>query len=74
MGMASLDTLEFLRTRLIKDISDLLCRPCTDARKKQSVLKYENPVLCPCRCATTEPLIARLAEVERAIKISAKHL
>jgi|GEM_PF-1315027 len=72
--MASHDTLEFLRSRLIKDISQLLCRPCTDARKKQFVLNYESPLLCECRCETVEPLIARLVEVERALEVSAKHL
>ena len=72
--MASHDTLEFLRTRLVKDISDLLCRPCTDVRKKQHAMNHEDPVSCSCRCKTIEPLIARLTEVERAMKVSAQHL
>ncbi len=73
--MASYDTLEFLRSRLIKDITQLICKPCTDPRKKELYVNYEDdPVACPCRCETVEPLIARLVEVERAMKISAKHL
>jgi len=75
MEMASHDTLEFLRSRLVKDISQLLCKPCTDPRKKELYAKCdEDPIACPCRCETVEPLIARLAEVERALKISAKYL
>ena len=74
MGMASHGTLEFLRNRLVKDIADLLCRPCTDQRKTEYRINYEDPVACPCRCETIEPLIARLIEVEKAMEISSKHL
>jgi len=73
--MASHDTLEFLRRRLVKDISQLLCKPCTDPRKKGLYANCEeDPITCPCRCETVEPLIARLVEIERALKVSAKHL
>ena len=73
--MASHDTLEFLRNRLVKDITQLVCKPCTDPRKKWlSVNCEDDPIACPCRCQTVEPLIARLIEIERAMKVSAQHL
>ena len=72
--MASHDTLEFLRNRLVKDIANLLCIPCTDERKNQYTMNYEDPVACLCRCETTVPLLQRLIEVETALQISTKHL
>jgi len=72
--MASHDTLEFLHRRLVKDISQLVCKPCTDPRKKQFVLDCESPLSCSCRCATVEPLMKRLEEVEKALELSDRHL
>ena len=72
--MASHDTLEFLRNRLVKDISQLVCKPCSDSRKDGLILNFDDPVACPCRCQTVEHLIARLIEVERVMTISIKHL
>ena len=74
MEMASHDTLEFLRARLVRDISHMMCKPCTDPRKKLFNLNYEDPIASPCRCETVEPLITRLVEVEQALATSAKYL
>lgn len=72
--MASLDTLDFLRLQLSTEISQDLCKSCTDPRQKQIVLNFDDPRNCGCRCPEVEPLLARLADIEKAIKISAAYL
>lgn len=56
---------ELLRSQLIKDISQLVCKPCTDPRTKGLSLRFDDPVGCPCRCATVQPLVQRLENLER---------
>jgi len=58
------DSRLFLRNQLVKDISQLVCKPCTDFRKKDLSLVFDDPVACSCRCKTVEPLIERLIKLE----------
>ncbi|OEJ68674.1 hypothetical protein [Magnetovibrio blakemorei] len=72
--MANLETLDFLRLQLSTEISYDLCMSCTDPQQKQIALNYDDPRNCGCRCPAVEPLLARLADIEKAIKISVAYL
>lgn len=68
--MNARDTAEFLRDRLVKDITQLLCKRCSDPRSKGMQLNFDDPLQCPCRCATVEPLLQRLKDLDEQMRAS----
>lgn len=72
--MASLNTLEILRTQLVKDIVQAQCEPCVNSRKKKYAFNPIDPLIGSCRCEAVVPLMQRLEELENALDISASYL
>ena len=52
------------KKRVVHDIAETICRPCTDPRRLKYDLNYENPVECGCRCKTVDRLLLRLSSRE----------
>lgn len=70
-AMASHHTLELLRARLHHEITHEICAPCTE---QKAPIDFDDPVNCPCKCDKAEPFKIRLADLERALKISETYL
>lgn len=54
------------RDQLLAEISDTICKPCSDPRKDKCKLNYKQPLLCGCCCDRVEKMIktAKLIDVE----------
>ena len=50
--------------RIAEDIAETVCRPCTDPRRLQFELNYDDPLACRCRCKTVDMLLLRLSSRE----------
>ncbi|RDH82493.1 MAG: hypothetical protein DIZ80_09405 [endosymbiont of Galathealinum brachiosum] len=56
------------RDKLLLYISEEVCRPCTDERKKQYTLNFDNPLLCGCRCNRVEGILENSKVIDEDIK------
>lgn len=60
------------RDKLLSEISEQICKPCIDERKKQYSLNYDNPLVCGCSCNRVEGILDNARRIDEDIKIHSK--
>ena len=61
------DIYKLWRDHLLIAISERICKPCTDERKKKYTINYENPLLCGCRCDRVNEILEKARELDEDI-------
>lgn len=56
------------RDKLMHDLAERVCRPCTEPVKESVNLNYENPFRCGCRCDTAGNILSTVAMIDINIK------
>ncbi len=51
---------KLFRAQLVKEVAQIVCRPCTDPRMYNFELNFEDPIACECRCQTVELMLERI--------------
>lgn len=52
------------RDELLSQVSNEICARCTDERKEQHVINYDNPLACGCRCDRVESILESVREID----------
>ena len=56
------------RDKLLAVAGEQICQPCTDGRKKQFNLNYDNPLLCGCRCERMEVILESARKIDEDLE------
>ena len=56
------------RDNLLSLISEQICTPCTDERKEQYTLNFDNPLVCGCRCDRVVDILDNARKIDDDIK------
>ena len=56
------------RDKLLSVISEQVCKPCTDKRKEQYTLDFDNPLVCGCCCNRVEDVLDNARKIDEDIK------
>ena len=60
------------RDRLLSAVAERICNPCTDKRKEQYNMNFDNPLECGCRCERVETILAYAEKIDDDIEKYAK--
>lgn len=66
--MKNTEKYEIWRDKLLSVVSKQLCMPCTDKRKEQYIIDYNNPLNCDCHCDSVNSIIAQARKIDKYIK------
>lgn len=66
--MKNNDIYKSWRDKLLSLVSKQICIPCTDERKEQYILNYDNPLDCGCRCDRVENILANARKIDEDIE------
>ena len=55
------------RDKLLRLVSEEVCKPCTDPNKQDKCLDYSNPLACECRCYRVDDILAKAAQIDADI-------
>ena len=62
------------RDKLLAEVSETICRPCSDERKIHHSLDYENPLNCGCNCDRIEIVLRNVRQIDTQIKKCSQEL
>jgi hypothetical protein len=49
-------------------VSEQICRPCVDERKKNLIVDYDNPLECGCRCDRVNNILEHARKINEDMK------
>jgi len=67
--MNSIDMYKSWRDTLLSEVSNNICKPCTDKQKEQFNINYDNPLYCDCHCDQVEDILENARIINEGIKI-----
>ena len=70
--MKNIDTYKSWRDKLLSMVSNNICMSCTDKRKEQYNINYENPLLCDCHCHRVENILEHVRNINEELERSSK--
>ena len=56
------------RDKLLLKVSENICMPCTDKRKEQYNINYDNPIDCGCRCDRVNRILENVRFIDEDIE------
>ena len=55
------------RDKLLLEVGERICKPCTDPRKEKYAIDYDNPLHCGCRCERVETILELARKIDEDI-------
>lgn len=66
--MRNLEIYKTWRDKLLTDVGQQFCNPCTDERRNQHTLNIENPLLCGCCCELVKEILQNARRIDDEIQ------
>jgi hypothetical protein len=59
------------RKKLLEQIADKICGPCTSPHKTSSAINLQDPLVCECRCELVDDILENIKDMEKNQAFSA---
>ena len=56
------------RDKLLWEIGERICKPCTDPRKEKYAINYGSPLECGCRCKRVNGILDCAGKIDEDIE------